>query len=580
MFLEVVYGGPFNRGTLIPKSELPKYIEEAVGASEDLYRSMYLYTKDVVGKQIKGYLGPRDIDNIVLDIDKGDSSDEYTLEKARTIADELRKDKIAFIPYFSGTGYHLQLNRKALDVEINADLPYIIRKTIKEIFPDVDSSIFMRTGIYRVAHTINKKSSLYKIPLTQKELFEEEYSDIHLLAKEPRLDFEYTTPIGNGSLKEHVIKDVPEIKVLTKYPEPINIVTCVQRMIKRGPEEGKRHKTVLRIASHFARHGIPSESAKAALLHWNKNSLEPEEITRVVEQTYRGGYRYSCKDPVMADDCSSRCIYFKRKDYMIDVYTADELQKQFEDRMETNFAGRSIDVAHLLGFKDLDCEIYPGELVTIFGPTGCNKTTLAQNLVLGYNASTNKIEPNRQISTLFLSLELSGWYMHARNLQIVSGLSKSLVRNNYTKVYKENKHLVGHITMQTVSPTLEQIREKVREMQPKCLVVDYIDLIDTPYKDEYGQIRYISHSLSSLAVNNDIIVIQLSQVSREYSRKQVMDLYAGKGSGAIENASRKVIGINGNAKEDTRDIEVFKNSDGDLFFTRLQWKPSFRLRRT
>ena len=117
-------------------------------------------------------------------------------------------------------------------------------------------------------------------------------------------------------------------------------------------------------------------------------------------------------------------------------------------------------------------------------------------------------------------------------------------------------------------------------MQPKCLVVDYIDLIDTPYKDEYGQIRYISHSLSSLAVNNDIIVIQLSQVSREYSRKQVMDLYAGKGSGAIENASRKVIGINGNAKEDTRDIEVFKNSDGDLFFTRLQWKPSFRLRRT
>ena len=129
MFLEVVYGGPFNRGTLIPKSELPKYIEEAVGASEDLYRSMYLYTKDVVGKQIKGYLGPRDIDNIVLDIDKGDSSDEYTLEKARTIADELRKDKIAFIPYFSGTGYHLQLNRKALDVEINADLPYIIRKS-------------------------------------------------------------------------------------------------------------------------------------------------------------------------------------------------------------------------------------------------------------------------------------------------------------------------------------------------------------------------------------------------------------------------------------------------------------------
>ena len=83
-----------------------------------------------------------------------------------------------------------------------------------------------------------------------------------------------------------------------------------------------------------------------------------------------------------------------------------------------------------------------------------------------------------------------------------------------------------------------------------------------------------------MAVNNDIIIIQLSQVSREYSRSQVMDLYAGKGSGAIENASRKVIGINGNAKSKLRDVQVFKNSDGDLFKSQLEWTPSFRLRST
>ena len=82
-----------------------------------------------------------------------------------------------------------------------------------------------------------------------------------------------------------------------------------------------------------------------------------------------------------------------------------------------------------------------------------------------------------------------------------------------------------------------------------------------------------------MAVNNDIIIIQLSQVSREYSRNQIMDLYAGKGSGAIENASRKVIGINGNAKTAERQIEVFKNSDGDLFKANLEWTPSYRLRR-
>jgi len=81
-------------------------------------------------------------------------------------------------------------------------------------------------------------------------------------------------------------------------------------------------------------------------------------------------------------------------------------------------------------------------------------------------------------------------------------------------------------------------------------------------------------------VNQDIIIIQISQISREYSRSQIMDLYAGKGSGAIENASRKVIGITGQANEKTKSVTMYKNSDGELFEDcKLHWTPSFRLRR-
>ena len=82
-----------------------------------------------------------------------------------------------------------------------------------------------------------------------------------------------------------------------------------------------------------------------------------------------------------------------------------------------------------------------------------------------------------------------------------------------------------------------------------------------------------------MAVNNDLIVIQISQVSREYSRNEVLDLYAGKGSGAIENASRKVIGLNGQPKSSKRQVRLFKNTDGELFDTAVEWTPSFRLRR-
>ena len=76
-----------------------------------------------------------------------------------------------------------------------------------------------------------------------------------------------------------------------------------------------------------------------------------------------------------------------------------------------------------------------------------------------------------------------------------------------------------------------------------------------------------------------MIIIQVSQVSREYSRNEVLDLYAGKGSGAIENASRKVIGLNGQANSSEKTLEVLKNTDGELFKVDLEWQPNFRLRR-
>ena len=96
-------------------------------------------------------------------------------------------------------------------------------------------------------------------------------------------------------------------------------------------------------------------------------------------------------------------------------------------------------------------------------------------------------------------------------------------------------------------------------------------------KCEYEKLNYISHSLSNIAVTEDIIIIQISQVSRDYSRNQIMDLYAAKGSGAIENASRKVIGITGDSENTGKKVTLFKNSDGDLFDVDLEWTPSFRL---
>ena len=584
MYVEIARGTPANRGILIPHSTLSSYIE----AEKSLYRSVYLYgedAKEYVDKtdSLKNFFGIRNIDKIPVDIDKGDNSDEKTLDILRSIIIELEAVGIgcgSFQPYFSGSGYHLMLSGELFNFKASPDLPYIVKQTMNKIMPDVDLSIYMRTGIYRVQHTTNRKTGLYKIPLTRNEVFSLNPNDIFNLAKEQRFEYVYYELEANGELEDRVVTEVPDIRAFNKVSEPTTLIPCVQSMLNKGPQEGNRHITAMRIASHFKRHGIPSHYAKLSMLYWNNKSMNETSINELVENVYNRNYRYGCQDTIMLDHCKTQCIYFKRKDYFINVKNASDMQQELKDRLTTDFTGKTINLGKMLGV-DKESIIYPGELVTIFGPTGSNKTTFAQNIALGVDFVNNCIVKEWQIPTLFLSLELSSWYVHRRHLQIVSGKSKDEVNSNYDELYAHYRDELEHLVVQTISPTVEGISDKVREIQPSLVVVDYIDLVDTPshVRGEYEKIKYISHGLSNLAVNNDLIIIQVSQVSREYSRNEVLDLYAGKGSGAIENASRKVIGLNGQSDSKIRALRLFKNTDGELFDTTVEWTPNFRMRR-
>ena len=581
-YVEIAKNSPVNRGMLIPTEKLVNYISEL-----PLYRSVYLYDDEAFvyankNGSLKSYFGIRYIDKIPIDIDKKGNTDEKTLDILRSVILELEHADIeehSFQCYFSGSGYHLILSADLFNFKPGIDLPFIVKQTLRKLIPHLDSSIYMRTGIYRVQHTKNQKTGLYKIPLYRDEVMNKDVDYILELAKDNRIDFEYHSLEGNGELEHSVITEVPDVQVFNKISEPTKIVPCVQSMLNQGAKQGKRHVTAMRIVSHFKRHGIPSHYAKICMLHWNDKSMNEKEIMEMVENVYNRNYKYGCQDYIMLEHCKTQCMYFKRKDYLIDIKSSDEMQGELHERLTTDFSGKTIDLGRALGV-DKESVIYPGELVTIFGPTGSNKTTFAQNLALGVDFVNDRIVKEWQIPTLFLSLELSSWYMHRRHIQIVSGLTKNEVNADYDELYEKHKDKLEHIMVQTISPTLDKIYEKVRELHPSLVIVDYIDLVDTPlaYRGEYEKIKYISHGLSNMAVNNDLIVIQISQVSREYSRNEVLDLYAGKGSGAIENASRKVIGLNGQSDSSSRAVRLFKNTDGELFDSQVEWTPSFRLK--
>ena len=484
-YVEIAVESPRNRGTLVLKPDLHKYIPEDGKA---LYRSVYLYNEDA--KQfadskgtLKGYHGERGIDNVLIDIDRKDNSNEYTLKKLRDTLEHLRVLEVlgeSLQCYFSGTGYHIVITNKVFNFQSSGSLPYQVKQTMSSLFNNIDTSIYMRSGIYRVAHTKNQKTGLYKIPITLEEAYSSSVEEIHKLASDPRFEYPYSVLDGDNELEGYICLETPKVAKFGNVMEPTKVVPCVQTMLRNGPVEGSRHNTILRMASYFKRNGIPSEYAKVALLHWNNNTLNEQKIIEKTESVYNGNYTYSCQDVLMKKYCQTRCIYFKNKDYHINVKNSDELQKDFEERLETNFQGRTIPLAAMFGLDEYDTQIYPGELVTIFGPTGANKTTLAQNLALGVDFKNDRINKRWQIPTLFLSLELSAWYMHRRHLQIVSGLSKEDVNTHYKEIYKKHADELRHLQIQTISPTLSSIQDKIKELNPSVVIVDYIDLVETP----------------------------------------------------------------------------------------------------
>ena len=247
-YVEIARGTPFNRGIIIPISKLCNYI-----GVEPLYRSVYLYDESAVdyvkeNGSLKNFFGVRYIDKIPIDIDKQDRTDERTLDILRGILIELEDADIteeSFQCYFSGSGYHLILSGDLFNFKAGNDLPFIVKQTMKKLIPDIDASIYMRTGIYRVQHTPNQKTDLYKIPITRNEVMNKDPEEIFELAKNSRLNYSYNPLKGNGEFEDKIVNEVPDVQVFNKISEPNKIIPCVQSMLNQGAKEGSRHITCL-----------------------------------------------------------------------------------------------------------------------------------------------------------------------------------------------------------------------------------------------------------------------------------------------------------------------------------------------
>lgn len=569
-----------NRNRLIRPENIQALVRER-GLGRPLFRSIFWYTEDIrnylkVNKSVASYRGVRGISEVVIDVDKGNNSNEYTLSKLREYMAKLADlgvNEDSYQIYFSGTGYHIFITNDVFGFEPSIELPKIVGITLHNIDLLADPVASRGSQLIRIEHSINEKSGLYKIPLTYDEALNASSDAILTMAKEQRLDFPYPELIGKLELEKYILApSEPEVaeKAYQKEGKFNSLyAVCIQSLWNNGPVEGERNNSLLRMASHFKRQGIPEEATMFSLLGWNnkgRQSLDPKIVTGKVKTVYNSPYRYGCNDTLLKKYCSKNCIFYKHKNLSEEtLMNASDMDKALEERIwMIQNKDLFINLKETFGLDD-DCVLYPGEFVVFQGDTGTNKTSIIQNIMLGVDMVNDLVKPPG-IPIIYYGPELHAGEIQLRNYCIVTGYNKERIVAHKEDVFRYREAL-EHISVQQGILTLAGIEKLITENQPKVLVIDYFEQVEHPSWDRSPSIAVaeIAKALSAMAVKYNIIIIAISQVNRDSAKSKEIGIHSGFGSGAIEKTARRLFVINGEQNSPYRTISQVKANSDMLF---------------
>lgn len=215
-----------------------------------------------------------------------------------------------------------------------------------------------------------------------------------------------------------------------------------------------------------------------------------------------------------------------------------------------------------------------GELIILAGRPSTGKTAFALNLAIRIAANENPL--------LFLSLEMPYEQICARSIAILSGISVSTLlfgRVNHHLLAQccnkisEFKNLplyINDTSYLNINLLKSLIRQIKRQHKIKVVIVDYLQLIESSKSMESREqeIGKISRSLKMMAKEFGIIVIALSQMSRNVENRKEYEpkLSDLRGSGTIEQDADKVMFLHrpDNKIVESLQLVLAKNRNGTL----------------
>jgi replicative DNA helicase len=244
------------------------------------------------------------------------------------------------------------------------------------------------------------------------------------------------------------------------------------------------------------------------------------------------------------------------------------------------------------GLADLNRAIYgwqPSDLIVIAARPGMGKTAFALHF--------SKFAAKSRASVCIFSLEMKDTRLSQRLILGNGGIDQDNMKSGkmtgidwdaYHKSITELENLPIYID-DTASANVRYIsavaRNKARRGECQLIVIDYLQLVESPQENGYGQknrereVAEISRSLKKLAKETNVPVILLCQLNRGVESRQdktpmLSDL---RESGAIEQDADMVIfpwrpeyydkdGVDeaGNSIKNIIQLVIAKNREGDL----------------
>jgi len=304
-----------------------------------------------------------------------------------------------------------------------------------------------------------------------------------------------------------------------------------------GTVKGQRNSTAAKIAGYWINKVSPSD-VLTILKAWNKNNTPPlpdDDLKTIAHSVSR--YEPEKPKPKQTVDISN-------------VYDAPAMLKEYQEYIETLSKNKFI-----TGISEIDKRIRGvagGEVLTIIARAGSFKTAMLQNMMKNYTQHSSW-------AAVFFSIEMPIPSITERYHEILGGMPgreveeiykaesasdiKKSLEDDFIKDLKNLYVVPVKVGIQDIEAYVKLI-ESHHNIKVGVIGIDYLGLIDGTGKNEYEIISRLSIDVKRTAKMLNIPIVLLSQVSRVGgSGETEIDMSAGRGSGAIEEAADFVLGL-------------------------------------